>query len=167
MNDLIDRLRADAELIHNNGITRKLPRQRVAALLHEAADEIESLRAEVERVNSWNDRVSVCRDHVTDIVDGPCVICVLDAVEAYADRMWAEADRLAKEVIRIQQQYDERTACVIVHRGSALACSDAVRSAYLDEHHRAERLAELLDQAYGYVPSGTLADQIHCALTRY
>jgi hypothetical protein len=31
---------------------------------------------------------------------------------------------------------------------------------------RAERLAELLDQAYGYVPAGTLADQIHCALLR-
>src|SRR5690606_22083877 len=34
--------------------------------------EIEALRAEVERANSWNERVSVCRDHVADIVDGPC-----------------------------------------------------------------------------------------------
>jgi hypothetical protein len=30
----------------------------------------------------------------------------------------------------------------------------------------AEPLAELLDQAYGHVPTGTLADQIHCALLR-
>src|SRR5690606_24608674 len=76
--------------------------------------EIEALRSEVERANSWNERVSVCRDHVSDIVDGPCVICALDAAKA-----------------------------------------------------RAERLAELLDQAYGYVPSGALADQIHCALLRF
>lgn len=36
--DLVERLRADAELIHNNGITRKLRRHRVAALLREAAE---------------------------------------------------------------------------------------------------------------------------------
>jgi hypothetical protein len=78
-----------------------------------------------------------------------------------------EVERLTLEMGRLQQQYDERTACVIVHRGSALACSYDVRTAYSDERRRAERLAELLDQAYGYVPAGTLADQIHCALPRY
>src|SRR5690606_326247 len=72
------------------------------------------LRAEMERANSWNERVSVCRDHVADIVDGPCVICALGAAQASA-----------------------------------------------------ERLAELLDQAYGHVPAGALADQIHCALLRF
>ena len=41
MDDLIERLRADAELIHNNWITRKLRRHRVAALLREAADALE------------------------------------------------------------------------------------------------------------------------------
>lgn len=35
---LSERLEADAELIHNNGITRKLRRHRVAALLREAAE---------------------------------------------------------------------------------------------------------------------------------
>jgi hypothetical protein len=54
--------------------------------------EIEALRAEVERVTSWNERVSVCRDHVADIVDGPCVICALDAAKARADKL-AEALR--------------------------------------------------------------------------
>jgi hypothetical protein len=78
-----------------------------------------------------------------------------------------EVERLTLEMGRLQQQYDERTACVIVHRGSALACSYDVRTAYSDERRRAERLAELLDQAFGYVPAGTLADQIHCALPRY
>src|SRR5690606_1202989 len=107
-------------------------RTRLEDTVRDSTNKIEALRAEVERANSWNARVSVCRDHVADIVDGPCVICTLNAVEAHADRMWAEADRLAKEVVRIQQQHDERTACVIVHRGSALACSDAVRDAYLD-----------------------------------
>lgn len=53
----------------------------------------EALRAMVERVNSWNERVSVCRDHVADIVDGLCVICALDAAEARAERL-AEALRL-------------------------------------------------------------------------
>src|SRR5690606_265749 len=54
--------------------------------------EIEALRAEVERANSWNASVSVCRDHAADIVDGPCVICALDAAEARAERL-AEALR--------------------------------------------------------------------------
>jgi hypothetical protein len=49
VNDLIDRLRADAELIHNNGITRKLRRHRVAALLREAADALEAAREDAER----------------------------------------------------------------------------------------------------------------------
>lgn len=35
---LSERLEAEADLIHNNGITRKLPRHRVAALLREAAE---------------------------------------------------------------------------------------------------------------------------------
>jgi hypothetical protein len=63
------------------------------------AAEIKALRAEVERANSWNERVSVCRDHVADIVDGPCVICALDAAKARAERLeealrgWWEAHR--------------------------------------------------------------------------
>ena len=50
MADLIERLRADAELIHNNGITRKLRRHRVAALLREAAAALEAAR---ELANKW------------------------------------------------------------------------------------------------------------------
>ena len=56
------------------------------------SDRADKLRAEVERANGWNERVSVCRDHVADIVDGPCVICALDAAEARAERL-AEALR--------------------------------------------------------------------------
>jgi DNA repair exonuclease SbcCD ATPase subunit len=56
--------------------------------------EIEELRAEVERANSWNERVSVCRDHVADIVDGPCVICALDAAKARADNLRADVAEL-------------------------------------------------------------------------
>ena len=58
------------------------------------------------------------------------------------DALWSEVKRLTLEMGRLQQQYDEQTACVIVHRGSALACSDAVCAAYYDERRRAERLAE-------------------------
>lgn len=61
-----------------------------------------------------------------------------------AEALWAEVKRLTLETGRLQQQYDEQTACVIVHRGSALACSDAMRAAYYDERRRAERLAEAL-----------------------
>lgn len=57
--------------------------------------------------------------------------------------LWAEVKRLTLEMGRLQQQYDEQTACVIVHRGSALACSDAMRTAYYDERRRAERLAQV------------------------
>ena len=56
MNDLIERLRADAELIHNNGITRKLRRHRVAALLREAADALEAAREDAERYRWLRDR---------------------------------------------------------------------------------------------------------------
>jgi len=60
--------------------------------------------------------------------------------------LWAEVKRLMLEMARLQQQLDEQTDCVIVHRGSALACSDAMRIAYYDERRRAERLREELDQ---------------------
>lgn len=60
------------------------------------------------------------------------------------ERLRAEVERLTFEMGCLQQQYDERTAYMIVHRGAALACSDSVRAAYSDEHHRAERLAEAL-----------------------
>jgi hypothetical protein len=54
----------------------------------------------------------------------------------------AEIEALRAEAGRLQQQYDERTACMIVHRGQALACSDAVRAAYFDESRRADKLWE-------------------------
>jgi hypothetical protein len=62
------------------------------------------------------------------------------SVEANAEALRAEVERLTLEVGRLQQQYDERTACMIVHRGQALACSDAVRAAYFDESRRADKL---------------------------
>lgn len=67
------------------------------------------------------------------------------AQEAEIEALRAEVERLTFEMERLQQQSDERTACMIVHRGSALACSDAVRAAYSEEHERAERLAEALE----------------------
>lgn len=60
------------------------------------------------------------------------------------EALWAEVKRLTLEMSRLQQQYDEQTACVIVHRGSALACSDAMRTAYYDERRRADKLEKRL-----------------------
>jgi len=63
------------------------------------------------------------------------------------EALWEEVKRLTLEMGRLQQQYDEQTACVIMHRGSELACSDAMRAAYYDERRRAERLEQaLLDE---------------------
>src|SRR5690606_1472370 len=64
--------------------------------------------------------------------------------EAEANDARAEVEALRAEMGRLQQQYDERTACMIVYRGQALACSDAVRTAYSDERRRADKLAEAL-----------------------
>jgi prefoldin subunit 5 len=61
---------------------------------------------------------------------------------AERDALAAEVEALRAEVGRLQRQYDERTACMIVHRGQALACSDAVRAAYFDESRRADKLWE-------------------------
>src|SRR5690606_39026621 len=49
VSDLIEMLEANADLIHNNGITRKLRRHRVAALLREAAAALEAAREDAER----------------------------------------------------------------------------------------------------------------------
>lgn len=76
----IEALRAQLDeqcRLHAIGMEREL------ALITER----DRLRGEVERANCWNERVSVCRDHVADIVDGPCVICALDAAEARAERL--------------------------------------------------------------------------------
>ena len=61
-----------------------------------------------------------------------------------------EIEALRAEVERLQSDTSFATAISSLRR----------------EKERAERLAELLDQAYGYVPAGALADQIHCALLR-
>lgn len=114
--------------------------------------EIEALRAEVSEV------AKVLRGALDFSTDGePLRVLAIRAsnalywrneraerAEARADKLLAAAKRMTQEVGRLQQQYDERTACVIAHRGSALACSDAVRSAYSDERRRADRLAEAL-----------------------
>jgi hypothetical protein len=82
--------------VYSAGEMESYARANVAHAVAPLQAEIEALRAEVERANSWNERVSVCRDHVADIVDGPCVICALDAAKARADKL-AEVLREAKE----------------------------------------------------------------------
>lgn len=69
----------------------------------------------------------------------------------------AEVNRLTLELSRLQQQYSEQTDCVIVHRGSELSCSDAMRAAYFDERRRAEQLAEALRDAATSIQ--TIADK--------
>lgn len=66
------------------------------------------------------------------------------AKDAEIEALRAEVERLTFEMGCLQQQYDERTSYVIVHRGAALACSESAHAAYTDEHHRAERLEEAL-----------------------
>lgn len=61
------------------------------------------------------------------------------------EALWEEVKRLTLEMGSLQRQYDEQTACVIVHRGSMLACSDAMRAAYYDERRRVEQLVEALE----------------------
>lgn len=49
-----------------------------AARVAEATAE---LRSELERTRGWNERVSVCRDHVAEIVDGECIVCQRDELQ--------------------------------------------------------------------------------------
>lgn len=85
-----------------------------------------------------------------------------------AEALWAEVKRLTLETGRLQQQYDEQTACVIVHRGLMLACSDAMRAAYYDERHRAERLREEVERVTCELMDAiTRADKLAEALRRY
>ena len=114
-------------------------------------------------------------EHVQGVVQAYARACVAHAtapLQAENERLRAEVERLTFEMGCLQQQYDERTAYMIVHRGAWLACSDAVRSAYSEEHHRAERLAEALrliesakdrgfgiDYARGVAQSALLRDQ--------
>lgn len=45
------------------------------------AEATAELRSELERARGWNERVSVCRDHVAEIVDGECVVCQRDELQ--------------------------------------------------------------------------------------
>lgn len=79
------------------------------------------------------------------------------ALLSAADR----ADALEAELAGLTAQYEERTAYTIVHRGQALVCSDAMRGAYSDEHHRANRAeAELaaLKASIEAAPVGTTTE---------
>ena len=89
MDDLIERLRADAEMIHNNGITRKLRRHRVAALLREAAAALEAC-VEALRVEVAPQRTRA------DAMAGEAI-----KHEARAEALRAEVDRLNRILGRI------------------------------------------------------------------
>ena len=54
-----------------------------------------AVAAEQERDSavSWNHRVSVCEKHTAEIVDGPCVICELEAAERKAEEAARDAER--------------------------------------------------------------------------
>lgn len=85
-------------------------------------------------------------------------------VETNTEALRAKVERLTFEMGCLQQQYDERTAYAIVHRGAALACSDAVRSAYSDEYHRAERLAEALREAQPFIGWAGSYPELHAKI---
>lgn len=61
------------------------------------------------------------------------------------EALWAEVKRLTSEMSLLQQQYDELTAGMVVHRGQELACSEAMCAAYFDERRRAEQLTGALE----------------------
>lgn len=117
-----------------------------------------------ERFDCTNGSAQLCygcytmtRDDLGDYVlaeDYDALRNASEALQAEIEALRAQVERLTFEMERLQQQYDERTACMIVHRGSALACSDAVRAAYSEEHERAERLAEALRRYRNEVPLG-------------
>ena len=50
--------------------------------LRSLAQRLEEAQAELGQAINWNHRVSVCKDHAADIVDGECVICELSRIEA-------------------------------------------------------------------------------------
>lgn len=87
----------------------------------------------------------------------------------------------AREIERLRAEFDE--SCTTINKLTKLLAETAIvikgpepdmtKWSYHDIpdgvraiQARAERLAELLEQAYGHVPAGALADQIHCALLR-
>src|SRR5690606_31058955 len=112
---LVGTLRAMPE--HVQGVVQSYARANIAHATAPLQAEIKALRAEVERANSWNERVSVCRDHVADIVDGPCVICALAAAEARAERLAeainaykSECDNPAKDYVLRAKRRDEMFA---------------------------------------------------------
>jgi len=65
---------------------------------HTRIEQEKSLREAAERERdsavSWNHRVSVCANHTAEIVDGPCVICELEAAERKAEENAKDAKRI-------------------------------------------------------------------------
>lgn len=124
---------------------------RVARATAELEAEMQALAATADAGfrDGWN-RAAAAKDAEIEALraqlDEQCRLHAIGMERELA--LIAERDRLRVELRCLREQYDERTACMIVHRGSALACSDAVRSAYSDEHHRAKRLAEALRAAW-------------------
>ena len=60
----------------------------------EAEADLAAANARAEGAEGWNHRVSVCRDHVGDIVDGDCLIC----------RHEAEADAMREAVAKLEYE---------------------------------------------------------------
>jgi len=84
----------DAELAAMKQRAEEYWRERDAARDHADHEQRRANRAEERAVAaeqerdsavSWNHRVSVCEKHTAEIVDGPCVICELEAAERKAE----------------------------------------------------------------------------------
>lgn len=82
-------------------------------------------------------------EHKPMMLKGVQEMVLVLATDYEALRKRCEAVEFELDCLRAQ--YEERTAYTIVHRGAALCCSSAMRDAYSDEHHRAERLASALN----------------------
>lgn len=93
----------DAELAAMKQRAEEYWRERDAARDHADHEQRRANRAEERAVAaeqerdsavSWNHRVSVCEKHTAEIVDGPCVICELEAAERKAEEAIAIAGLL-------------------------------------------------------------------------
>lgn len=76
MADIVERLERETFVVNTS---------RTRSVLHDSADEITRLRAEVAEVRYWNEAVAVCKDHVDFIVSvdpGDCVICDNDRLRS-------------------------------------------------------------------------------------
>lgn len=101
----------------------------------------------IAELESWNSRVSVCRNHTAEVVDGDCLVCRIAELEAELNKLNATNAELEIENGNVQRAFENTRDLLSAAEGKLKGVDDLLEKAMnFPPSRRSQTLCNLYPQ---------------------